>query len=293
MNLFPRAAHCVLTALKRNGKSVLLEELAEIGADEEVLERLLTRLKRAAAQDLELGYPYAFLLSWLVARVGPRLSTSYEMLEAEVGNAAKAGAALVMPRWTLAMPIDGALQRRMPCKPLVEDEDEELTRAYLGLVDHLAFVSALPEASRRLEMLNTAIPWRVVALADRLEPEAPRTDGRSDPIATRLQRLKGRTVGGGRTPMLERDWWRSLDGDLCLRRHALSHLGETEGGWTFTKCVDSMWTLDEARAATAAIALAVLDRVARYLRDVPATTRMLDDVMGDTATAWLDEYVDG
>ncbi len=290
MSLSPRAAHSVLTALRHNGKSVLLEELEEIGADEAVLERLLTRLKRAAAQDLHLGYPYAFLLSWLVARVGPRLSASYEMLEAEVGVATKANDTLVMPRWTLAMPIDGALQRRMPCKPLVEGEDEELARAYRGLIDHLGFVAALPEKSRRLEMLNTAIPWRVVALADRLEPEEPRTDGRPDPIATRLQRLKGRTVGGGRTSRLERDWWRSLDGDLCLRRHALSHLGETDGGWTFTKCVDAMWTLDEARAATAGIALAVLDRVWRYLRDIPPTTRLLDEVMGDTATAWLDDY---
>src|SRR4051794_3328472 len=105
MSVHPRAAHALLTALRRNGKSVLFDELAEIGADEELFERLLTRLKRAAAQDIELGYPYAFLLSWLVARIGPRLGTSYEMLEAEIGNAAKASA-LVMPRWALAMPVD-------------------------------------------------------------------------------------------------------------------------------------------------------------------------------------------
>lgn len=60
-----------------------------------------------------------------------------------------------------------------------------------------------------------------------------------------------------------------------LRRHALSHLGETEGGWTFSRCIDLMWSLDEARAATAGIALAVLDRVARELRDAGPTQKIL------------------
>lgn len=288
MSIPARTAHALLVALKRNGKSALLEELDEFGADEEVLERLLTRLGRASARQYELGYSYTLLLSCWVARVGPRLSIACELLEAEVASEERKDVPLVMPRWILATPIGGALQRRMPCKPLVEDKDEELARAYRGLVDHLAFVATLPEESQRLEMLNTAIPWRVVALADRLEPEASRSDRRPDPIATRLQRLKGRTLGPRASP-LERNWWSSLDGDLCLRRHALSHVAETERGWTFNKCVDSMWTLDEARAAAAGIALAVLDRVARYLREIPATAQLLDTVLGDPATVWLDD----
>jgi hypothetical protein len=165
----------LLTALRRNGKSLLLEQLGEIGADEEVLERLLTRLKRAAAQDLGLGYAYAFLLSWLVARVGPELDISYEVVEAEVGNAAESSSALVMPRWTLAMPIAGALQRRMPCKPLVEGEDEEhraMYRRASRLFDEMRLARADGTYSR---LLARVAKMDVLVLDD--FAIAPLTDG--------------------------------------------------------------------------------------------------------------------
>lgn len=290
MTLSARAAHALLVVLKRRDRPALLDELSELGGDDQVLERLLVRVQRAAARDCELGYSYAFLLSWLVARLGPSLDTSCELLEAEVATAAKASVGLVMPRWTLAEPTVGALQRRMPCKPFVEPEDQDLALAYRGLVDHLAFISGLPNENQRLELLNTAIPWRVVALADKLEPEDPRADGRPDSIASRLQRLKWRTVGGARTSAIEQDWWKGLDGDLCLRRHALSHLGETNGGWTFSKSLDVMWTLDEARAAAAGIGLAVLDSVRRYLREAPPCAQWLDAVLDDGETSWLDDW---
>jgi hypothetical protein len=290
MTLTAHAAHSLLVALKRRGKSVLLDELSELGGDGEVLERLLVRMRRGADHACELGYSYAFLLSWLVARIGPNLGITCELLEAELAATAKSSVGLVMPRWTLAAPTVGALQRRIPCLPFVDPDDQDLALAYRGLVDHLAFISGLPDESRRLEMLNTAIPWRVVALADKLEPESPRADGRPDAIASRLQRLKARTVGGARTSTLERDLWRSLDGDLCLRRHALSHLAETNGGWTFSRVLDVMWSLDEARAATAGIGLAVLDSVNGYLRNMPPNSRWLDAVIDDAETSWLDDW---
>ena len=285
---FPASiAYAVLSALKRTGSRVLLEELDALGADDEVLERLLARLERAADQAYDLGSHYTFLFSWLVARVGPRLGTSCELFEAEVAKSPKLAPPVVMPRWALALPMVGALYRRMPCRPFVDGDDQDLVRAYEGLLDHLVFLANLPSENQRLEMLNTAIPWRIIAIADRLEPEARF----NDPIATRLQRLKGRTVGGTSTSPVERSWWQSLDGTLCARRHALTHLGETDG-WTFSRCVDAPWSMNEARAAAAGIGLAVMDHIVRALRDADPPTHMLEAVLDDRETAWLDEYVD-
>jgi hypothetical protein len=292
MSLVAATALGILTVLKRHRTTLLLDELADVGGDAEVLERLLTRLQRAAAQGVELSYAYTVLLSWLVARVGPQLSMPCEMIEAEVAYHAKGARGIVMPRWALAVPVDAALQRRVPCTPFVDGGNEELLLAYRGLVEHLDLLATLPQGQQQSELLNAAIPWRVVALADRLEPEMPRADGRPDPIATRLERLKSRTVGGSRASTLERGWWRPIDSGLCSRRHALSHLGDAADGWTFTRCVESMWTLDEARTATAGIALAVLDCVARALRDASPSRQMLDEVLNDRSTAWLDEHGD-
>lgn len=286
MSLSAHAASAVLVSLQRIKPAVLREAFDDLGAGDDVQARLSTRLRRAANRQLELGSHYAFVLSWLVANAGPHLGVSCEVFEAEIAQRSNAGAALVTPRWALSTPMAGALQRRMPCQPLVDGDDLELSLAYSGLIQHLGLLASLPAGTQKLEMLNTAIPCRVVALADRLEPES----SFKDPIATRLQRLKGRTLGP-QASHVERQWWRGLDGSLCSRRHALSHLGEAEG-WTFSKCVDAIWTLDEARVATAGIGLAVLDRVARFLRAGGPPTQLLDAVLTDASTAWLDDQDD-
>jgi hypothetical protein len=265
-----------------------LEEFDALGADEEILERLLVRLEHAADQAYELGSHYAFLFSWLVARIGPRMGMSYELFEIEVARSCKLPTPLVMPRWTLSSPMVGALHRRMPCRPFFDGDDQDLVRAYDGLLDHLVFVAALPSESQRLEMLNTAMPWRVVAIADRLEPEL----SFKDPIATRLQRLKSRTIGGTNSSAIERFWWRSLDGTLCARRHALSHLGGTDG-WTFSRCADAPWSMDEARAAAAGIGLALMDSIARSLRETEPPAQAFEAVLVDKQLAWLDTYAGG
>lgn len=289
MNLSAHAASAVLLSLHRINPAALREVFDELGAGDDIRMQLSTRLRRAAGHQIELGSHYTFVFSWLVANAGPRLGVSYELFEAEVAQQAKAGATMVMPvmpRWALSIPMIGALQRRMPCRPLVNDNDPELALAYSGLIEHLGFLASLPAGTQKLEIINTAIPCRVVALADRLEPQISYTD----PIATRLQRLKGRTLGPNAS-QIERQWWRTLDGSLCSRRHALSHLGDADG-WTFSKCVNDIWTVDEARAATAGIGLAVLDRVARYLRDAEPPVQLLDTVLDDPATSWLDDQND-
>ncbi len=279
-------AHSILTALRRCGSSTLLDVLSRIGGDEDVLEGLLTRLSRAASRDLELGHTYELLLSWLVMHVGPKVATSCEALEQDFARYGVTS--LVIPRWTLAVPVVGALQRRLPCTPLIADTEPELAAAYRGLTDHLNLLAVLPSNHRQLELINTAIPWRVVALADRLEPPTEKTSNGDRPvIATRLQMLGGRTIDSARG--IEHEWWNLLiKGSACSRRHALSHLGETKDGWTFTRCVDQMWTLNEARGATAAIALVFIDRIAKYIRNHPVNSTLLDNALRDRATAWLD-----
>ncbi len=281
-----RAGHGVLSALMRDARPFLLDVAPELGADEQTFETLLARLRKAVTHDCELGYPYSLLLSWLIARVGPRLNVSCELVEAAVDAAASAPTGMVMPRWALSVPMVGALQRRMPSVPLVDVGDETIALAYHGLVAHLEFVATLADEQQRLELLNAAIPWRIVALVDRLEPESVRSDGKSNHIKTRIGMLKSRTLGRGPSGV-EVEWWDLLNEDLCSKRHALSHLGEDKG-WTFSQCLEDAWTLEEARKATAAIALAVLNRVAVDLRGMPADPRMVDAVLGDGETEWLD-----
>ncbi len=277
----------VLAALMHEeARPILLDEASALDADEEVLETLLSRLRKAVAFDYELGYSYSLLLSWLTARVGPRLNTTCELVEAVVDNAAAASTNIVMPRWALSVPIDSALQRRMPCVPFIDADDSIIAAAYRGLVEHLEFIAVLPDEQQRLELLNSAMPWRIVALVDRLEPESVRSDGKPTSIKTRIGMLRSRTLKTG-PPGIEHAWWKHLNEDLCSRRHALSHLGEDEG-WSFSHCVKNMLTLQEARSACAAIALAVLNQVATDLRARPADPRILDAVLRDAETEWLD-----
>ena len=267
-------------------RPILLDEASALDADEEVLETLLSRLRKAVAFDYELGYSYSLLLSWLIARVGPRLNTTCELVEAAVDKAVDASTSIVMPRWALSMPINSALQRRMPCMPLIDTDDDIIAAAYRGLVNHLEFIATLPNEQQRFELLNSAIPWRIVALVDRLEPESVRSDGRPNTIKTRIGMLRRRTLRK-ESPSIEHAWWNHLNEELCSRRHALSHLGEDDG-WSFSRCLYNMWTLQEARSACAAIGLAVLNQVAMDLRARPADPRILDAVLGDAETEWLD-----
>lgn len=282
-----KAGFGVLAALMHEeARPILLDEASALDADEEVLETLLSRLRKAVAFDYELGYSYSLLLSWLTARVGPRLKTACELVEAVVDNAAAASTNIVMPRWALSVSIDSALQRRMPCVPFIDADDGAIADAYRGLVEHLEFIATLPDEQQRLELLNSAIPWRIVALVDRLEPESIRSDGKPTSIKTRIGTLRSRTLRPD-SPGIEHAWWKHLNEDLCSRRHALSHLGEDDG-WSFSHCLKNMWTLQEARSACAAIALAVLNQVATDLRARPADPGILDAVLRDAETEWLD-----
>ena len=287
MTRLPAAAgYGVLAVLRKHAQHGLNEAISDLGADEDVLEPLLRRLKKASNYSINLGYCYSLLLSWLVARIGPQLNTDCELVEAAVDKEAATATGVVMPRWTLSTPIAGALQRRVPCVPLVDLNDETIAAAYAGLVRHLELLAALPPEHQRLELLNSAIPWRIVGLVDRLEPET----GDHDKIKTRIGKLRSRTLGVPPSS-IERDWWKLLNPDLCAKRHILSHLGEDDG-WTFKQCVDDAWTLEDARRATAAIGLAVLKRAAIDLQQMPANSSMLDNVLGDSDTAWIDDQED-
>ncbi|MGH7285709.1 MAG: hypothetical protein ACRELY_29675 [Polyangiaceae bacterium] len=286
MTIDSTSAYALLSALRRSGLPFLLDEFDLIGGDDADLNQLLARVRRASARGYALGFQYALLFSWLVARVGPRLSRSCEVFEAEVAQASNPTAPLVMPRWALATPVKNALQRRMPCDPFVEDDDD-VVRAYRGLLAHLAFAETLPPAHQSMEIMNSAIPWRVVALADRLEEES---EFGKPSIATRIGILKSKTVGPA-SPAIEKQWWRALDGSLCIRRHVLSHLNPRDG-WSFSRCVDTPWTWDDAREATAGIGLAVMQHMARSLRNNDPPVNMLRDVMGDYETAWLDDQAE-
>ena len=105
-------------------------------------------------------------------------------------------------------------------------------------------------------------------------------------MAYRLGRLRHRTLPGDATAS-ERHWWRRLDGELIDRRHVLSHLCE-RSGWDFERCVARSWNQEEAMEAVAGISLAVLDSIARDLRDGESPLASFRAAM--SATSWLEDH---
>lgn len=287
MSLSSRALAAVFATLEQEAKaSSVANALDEIGGEVDDFSVLARRYRSAREYNYECGRNEVLLTSWFVARLGPSLDLSAAEFEASVESAAggRLPHPLVSPKWVLGEPVEGALQRRLPCRPLVHGDDEDLFRAYGGLLDHLAHLRTLRASDRALEILNTAIPWRIVALADRLQPEESEKDG----ITYRLGRLRSRTVDDGRTSAVERSWWDALDRRLIARRHVLSHLGEHDG-LTFSRCVEDMWPLETALEATAGIALSVMAKIAGDLKESPPTAAF-QAVLEETA--WLDAHAD-
>jgi hypothetical protein len=296
MSLSVHAAYAVLEALNLECRGAVVELFDELHADADAFDQLRARWRAGRELGHECRYDDALLLSWLVAKSGPEMVASCEAFEASVIRCAggELPTPLVMPKWALAEPVAGALQRRVPCLPLVRGDDEDVLRAYEGLVEHVSYLAALGAEQRGRELLNTAIPWRIVALADKLEPERSYNDS----IAARLARLKSKMTGGGHASASDKQWWRALDDGVCARRHALSHLCETMAGgqgvndkWTFRRCVEECWSVETALEATAGIALAVMAQIAWSLSQAAPPVSALDSVL--TASAWLDDYVEG
>lgn len=280
----------VLETLKTEGRDALRESLERLEGEPEDVDALVRRYRAGREFGSLASKDDLFLASWLVANVGPhlRLSRTAE-LEALIFDrlGSQSSIRLVAPKWVLAVPVDGALYGRLPCRPFATGEDETLWLAYEGLLLHLDYLRRLPDDDRSLELMNSSIPWRVIALADRLEPDETESVEQPKGMTYRLGILRNRTLRSDATA-IEKAWWKHLDADLVERRNVLSHLCDSKG-WSFESCVATPWNIEAALEAVSGIALAVLDSISRDLRDGDPPAGVLQAVLN--STRWLEEHV--
>lgn len=277
----------IIETLKLEDKAALGGAFGALGAELEQADVLLRRY--GAAAEVPASPQDLFLASWMVATVGPQLKmdgpAAFEFILAERLKQL-VSPVIVSPKWVLATPIDGALYRRMPCRPLVPSVDPTLTLAYDGLLEHLLYLGELRGVERDRELLNSSLPWRVVALADRLEPDPSRTSAeRERGMSYRLGLLRNRVQSD--LSSVEKLWWSRLNDELVDRRNVLSHLCELDP-WTFERCVSTPWDHEAALEAGAAIALAIVDQIARDLRTGEAPVSLLERILQETV--WLEEF---
>lgn len=286
MILLPLLAE-VYEVLRIERSDAVEEQMDLLGGGTEALDALLRRYRisrdfQVPAEDRDLE-----LVSWLVATVGPKLRISEPQFEALVADrlGESESFALVLPRWVLSRPIDGALYQRLPCDPLVDGDDNALIQAYRGLLAQLSYLGQRSDRARAPEVMHSALPWRVVAIADHLEPDPDSVERRKG-MGYRIGLLRDRTLRSGATAF-EKQWWRRLDQNLVARRNVLTHLVETSG-YTFESCVAMPWDHHDALEATSGIAMAVLDSIGRDLRNGEPPRAQFLSVL--RATEWLDEY---
>jgi len=196
------------------------------------------------------------LIGWLTWRCGRRISST-SAISFDAGLPTVNGGSLVAPGWVLGIAGPGSWRQRLPCRFLVEPEDESLAEAYNGLVEH---VRALQLQSPPGELMLTSVLWRIGAILDGLEdhPESAATS-----LGGRVSLVEQRVAGCSHFAGFEREAWKSIGTRFADRRNVLSHLIRDKPGLTFANCVQG--ALAEGGSvvltAAAAISLAVAQQI--------------------------------
>ncbi len=267
----------VYAALQEIADSRVREICADRFGDETAFASICDLYERAASYQDHADERDLNLLSWWVLTAGPSNPRAISAEEFELLVMTKVeerSVPLVMPRWIPAYASPGALGRRFPCLPLASVGDATVRQAYLGLVEHVAFLHGA--AAPPTEICRTSVPWRVVAIADGLEPE--RAAGEA--MTSRLDRLRNRLLSENLRGT-EAGWLRRLTPEVVHRRNGLSHLNRPEdtGDWPFVRCVDEVWDQDTVMELAAAMSLAVWPEIMTSVenQNAPALWRSLQD----------------
>lgn len=204
---------------------------------------------------------------WFVVKVGRRTGGTPTQFEAAVASQLESNGAadrLVFPCWLLAAPVEGAIDGRLPARPLGGFE-KVLERAHDGLLGHVDQRAKLAELPHKELALSSTI-WRMSGIIEDIaqgRSTGPKLHHHIAWLQSHLRSLPDLSSA-------EQALCRILDPDLSNLRNALTHVSRGLP-WTF----DEAATHVEAREndiweMAAAVNLGVMYHLVENERQIPA-----------------------
>lgn len=280
-----------LLAKERGWRESLDDRLAELGYDGEWLDDASASylakweydaqyIDPASAEGYALSVEHAVLATWILAGLrneGDSYQLSADLRDAVVkrlvvdapslaGHRARSMAPIIRG-WTLGL-VAGTFDPSVPVVPAVFPQDEHITGAYTGLVEHVLHLGDLGETWP--ELVGTALYVRTGGLAEALRPAPPPPPNRG--LSYSINTLVAESQR--QVPMHIFSRLSSNFARWVGRRNVLTHVKPAEDGTTFADSAALVRTWDQIEFTVTGITQFICQEVSLELFDsVPGALR--------------------
>jgi len=238
-----------------------------------------------------VGPRHAQLAAWFTAPLrllGPSAEFTGELVRSVVEAARRDLPAMVrspeslrvsLVAWTVGQ-VRGDLDRAVPVVPAEMPDDNDVTLAYRGLLEHVA---DLPnsESEQWPEMIGSAILWRVAGIAEGLRPQ-PKRPNLEASLNALMAEVWDLMPGPLRTDLLG-EWT-----DFRRMRNGFTHVAKAEDGYGFSEISERARKAGEVRLFVSGVTHFVCNEVSQRLAtsdSLLGRDRMADEVIDEMAWA--------